>query len=613
MKARHQSRNRISCYTVIAILVTSLARGTLGCFPVNDVFKASCSWSQPKSVESRLHVDVCRHSPKIQKGTKMVFIPEGENTDSLEEADCASAIYTLDEHVLVADDLDPVKCPLSGGYQVLMHLSESIPNNKKCLDTTATYKPHLQFQCDLVGSPHVLADLGSSCLPGELQMSPAMQGESMAHLECVDSWQEKSAGPTTTNNKPSTTVLMRMKASKQTFWCLHVQRVARSSHTSVSSPEESLYRSLLTFDGRCLTRMNGQHSVPKTLTMFGHLAAFRPGDDIKCKEASYLDQCNVEAKTKCQESTDCPRTCGRCLDAIAPPSCSIPERLRGNWEPFSEKEFATVVGSVTIRTPNHGEFTCHGSEGENQDTFALVQVRQHATCVPYHTCVKLEPSGPGLLIYQMFPAKRSADTGAVMTCMETIISNRQNMAWRPTETFTLVQKSKLQATGCAMLTTMRLKMHNADFDCQLIIHECTGDCHTFNISLDPATCDNMTAEEFGLMTTHTCLAVLAPRERAIRLTRCPVTGQYLCWIQLSTSVFILGPEKCNEQQIDAAMDEPSRVPNAFDMLKAVKPKAPKEQKDNAPADSTDGSAAVRLKAASVSSVLVLLSVALSLL
>lgn len=618
-------RGSFSRGTFIALTMMSLVQIILGCFPVDDVLKTSCSWTMAQSLETHYRVDVCANYTGAKEGSRMTFttkdkgeenqwhwdclkilpnpnlqtnervkylVKRGNSKKTLgfqcvtltsltsrvvrlesselfnEEKDVKCTTLTAKEQVLVASEkLEPLTCPITGGYQVLMKLSDNILNNKKCLEKTATYKPHLQFRCDQARSSHVLADFGSSCLPGDVQMSTAMQGESMAHLECVDSWQEYAG-----TSSQFTSVLLRMQGTKNTFWCLSFELVVKSSHSSVVSPHEVLYKSLLTFDGRCVQDMNGQHSVPSPMTMFGHLAAFIPGDDMKCKEASYLKHCEAETVDICQETTDCPKTCGRCLEASPQPPCLIPDKLQGTWQSFSsEKKTLLAVYPSMVTSPKQGDFKCLKYEedaSEEGDKFSLVQIGEHATCMLYHTCGTLKTLAPGLLSYRIIPTKRD-DDGKLLSCLDTERAYRMNMV--PTQTTTMVQPNKLEETPCNMMTTMRLRMHNSGSDCRLTIHECQGSCHTFNISLEEESCDNKTAEQLGLMTQHTCMALIAQGERGIRLTRSPDTKQFLCWIQLSTSVFMLDPENCSHEQVELIMDDPTGVPNPIHMLEAVVP------------------------------------------
>ena len=500
------------------------------------------------------------------------------------QADCLSATYTLDDSVFVAiDELKPVACPLSGGYQILMHRSDSISKERKCLENAPSYRPHLQFQCDQVGSSHVLADFGPHCTLMELQKSGPMMGKYMAHLDCVDSWQENSG-----TSKQSTSVLMRMQGSNLSLWCLHLKRLPNSAHSSVTSEEESLYQAYLSVDGSCSPDVQGQGSVPTAFEMFGKLASFIPGDDIKCQEASYLHECESQAISKCQESTDCPKTCGRCLgEKTTTSTCSMPSTVLGTWEsfPHGEGHIITVHGD-SVKTSSQGDFKCWST---HKDMFSLVQTGKHSTCMPYHACTRIERLAPGLIIYEMFPANRKKDSGEVQSCKQTRESNERFNKGTFSSTTTLMQPQKLHETPCNIEGKIISEVMNMEPQCNLVIHECSGSCTTFNISIDEGTCGNKTAEEAGLLTQHTCLAVLPGGEINMVLTRSPDNDQYLCWVKLSTMFFALSPDKCNKDQIDAVMRivNPDDVPNTFSLLKRRPPTIEKDPEK-------DGSAQAKL-------------------
>ncbi|RUS90447.1 hypothetical protein EGW08_001788 [Elysia chlorotica] len=640
-------------FYVAAIFATSLLQGILGCFPNDEVFKTSCLWTQSFDIDSHYRIDVCGHYGDAGKGSRMTFTPirkgaiyqkewhwdcvkatsidqkefsylvkRGNSEETLgyqcvrfspltqnvvrqrltsitkNMVNCNDAIYSLDSHVLVASgNLESKTCPLIGGYQVLMHLPYNAPSDRNCLENAATIKPHLQFGCAQTGSSRVLANLGAYCTPDALLNSYAMRGRAEVHLDCVESWQENTG-----TKEQSTNVLLRMDDSNSTFWCLHVQRVANPSHSAVSFADETLYKSFLTFDGRCGPHMNGDNSVPKPTTMFGHLAAFRPGNDSKCQEPSYLNGCESE-KRKCQTSTDCPKSCGRCLEELPSSFCSIPAKFHGSWESFFfDQEDKTLISTNSIRTPKQGEFKClnpDGTEGHDQGVFSLVQKGEHLTCMPHRSCVLLDTPAPGILTHRRFPPIRT-DTGEIKSCSMTDEINRLSYRKDLPEVVTLVQPEKVEATACDQLTTKHLGMVNTGSSCRLTLHECQGSCHTFNVSLEADSCDNQTAEDLGLLTQHTCVAVLPVPDRWVVLTKSPQTEQYLCWVVLSTDIFLLSPGQCNGPQIESVMEDIGNVPNPLKMLKAIWPQEQKEpQKDR------DGGVAIK---ASVTALVLTLAV-----
>ena len=495
--------------------------------------------------------------------------------------------------LVASENLDPVTCPLAGGYQILMHLPDNISKDPKCSKKVATYKPHLQFGCDKAGSSHVLADLGPDCVPDALQKSETMRGRHQAYLECVASWQETSGS----------NVLLRMQGSNSTFWCLNVRQVHNPSDTALSSPEETLHESILMFDGRCAPY--GVDSVPNHSTMFGHIAAFRPGKATKCQEPSYLTACESENQNRCHKSTECPKTCGRCLEEVPPASCSFPATLQGAWESFSSERDNTIkVSGSSLQAAKHGDFTCQSDEWEenqNKGLFSLVQKGQHSTCMPYHSCARLTVFAPGLLSYQMFPANRNGDTGKVTSCRQAFIM-RNSLRYKA-EVITLLEPEKLRETSCNIMTNMTLGTSVMGPGCLVTLHECSGSCQTFTMSLHAETCGNQTAEDLGLLTQHTCMAIIPDRELFIMLTRSPDTKQYLCWIRLTNSVFLMSPEKCNPEQIYAAMRDEENIPKPLEMLKAIWPPRP-------PMDPHDRDGAVATTASATALVLAVLSVAM---
>ncbi|GFO12325.1 hypothetical protein PoB_003883000 [Plakobranchus ocellatus] len=612
------------CVYLLTILMTSLMQCTLGCFPLNDVFKVSCLWTQPLTLDSRHILDVCQHESDRERGSRMTVMTERagvKDEDAIlydclasydghrylvkkhnsagslgyqcvrfspltqrvvrqewsrlqqdrEMVDCLKHLYTLDANILVASgDFHPVPCPVSGGFQALLHRSDNISGDQRCVESISSYKPRVQFQCDKAGSSNVHVDLGPDCTPAPVLAPSALQAQGPKFFTCMDSWQEKGG-----DSGPFTSVLLRSLDSNVTFWCLHLQRKLNSAHSKVTFDNEVLYQAFLTFDGRCLPHIKGERDVPEPTSMFGKLAMFVSSDNLKCRDKAYKQSCEF-TPTKCLESTDCPQSCGRCKRSHGDSTCSLPETLKGTWEDFSlNSDHNLVINAQTITTSDSGDFRCRSHvEGNRNAIYALEQTGVHSSCVPYESCARLELVTPGVLTYQMFSAQRKQKSGEVLSCQESLdaIKGKNFNPGRSEKTVTLMKRDKLQGTSCDIMSTMKYPILNKDPDsfCMLVLHECSEPCQAFNVSLDADSCENRTAQEAGILTQHSCLAHVQLRDNTRALiTRSLDTDQYMCFVFLSASLFVVHPEECNQESINNVLmlPDPAQIYDTFTMLK----------------------------------------------
>ena len=468
--------------------------------------------------------------------------------------DCGKADYKVDEAVLIGGYIDPTArpCPISGGFQLLMNLGES-PSSENCLGSVSSYLPQLLFQCDETGSTRAIIDLGKLCTPQVLRTSQSLRGRYVAHLKCLASWQENKGS----KSSEFTTVLLVMRDSYLSYWCLHLQRL--NGKTS----GEVLYKAILTLDGRCLPDISGSLDSPKHTDMFGKLVSFKPGNDTECKDHSYMSSCEEDdGADTCRESLRCPSSCGRCKKSLKLKSCAFPMDIRGSWESLSFDEDSILsVGKNTVQSPQFGQFQCQSAaeDGDVKGMYPMVQVGIEPTCWPYYSCAEIRSLAPGLLSFQMRPALKNIYTGKVESCQET---HRQVWSIRPEkaeETKTLIDRKRLKPTPCRFKEAKAYPSIGLIKGCLLVVPECSGTCNTFNISLEANTCNNISAESVELYTQHICMARVSFDDGAhVVLTK--IVGseedsqEFRCWLFFRFRLYILRADYCNQNQIESIFE-----------------------------------------------------------
>ncbi|GFO18797.1 hypothetical protein PoB_004530200 [Plakobranchus ocellatus] len=608
--------NSLHVYLAI-LMVIFVAREGFGCFPMQDVFKDSCLWIQTTSMGSRNRISICN-----EKGTPMIIESEGIGTNRAQDRtlECLrvynehrylvkvyrskiflgyqclkfssltdrvvrqektavvakenklncedESLYTADEAVLIASLIndEPKKCVLSGGFQLLMHMGGSSTESLRCQENVQVYNPRIQFQCDEKDSPNVLIDLGKACTPQVLWDSQSLRGRYVAHLRCLDSWQENKGTP-----KEFTTLLLAMRDSPRAYWCLHVKQIDSSGSEVLASSGEVLYQAFLTLDGRCVQNINGYHDVPKDSTMFGTLSSFVPRYSNKCKDDDYLRTCERNDQQSCFESLNCPSSCGRCKKKEKLQNCTFPTNMRGSWESFShtDKKPALFVKERSVQSYRFGEFECRYPKefGDVLGLYALVQSGVEPSCMPYYSCAQLISLAPGLLSFQMRPTLRDVYTGEIYSCQQTHEMVGFIRPEKTEETVTLLQKAKLKGASCNINKIQAYPTEAVTPGCQMLIHECYGACQLFHISLEAESCNNMTATEYGLNTQHTCLAEISLNDgsRAL-LTKLPNTEEYFCWLFVKAQLLIIRPDACNQNRIDSIFKFESEPQIIYDPL-----------------------------------------------
>ena len=436
-----------------------------------------------------------------------------------------------------------------------MGLGES-PSNDGCMNSIWSYHPQLLFECDQTSSSRAIIDLGKWCTPDTLWNSQSLRGRYVAHLKCLSSWQENRGQ----GSKEFTTILLGMRDSYRSYWCLHLQRVTgRTSHQEVA------YKALLTLDGRCLSDISGTWDAPQNTDIYGKLVSFTPRNDTKCEDKTYIrDVCDSEGSdvATCSESLRCPSNCGRCKEELKFKDCAFPEATRGSWDYFIFTDTPSIsIGKDTVKSSQFGQFRCREpvEKGPVRDLYALVQTGVKSTCWPYYSCAQIVSLAPGLLSFQMRPALRNKYTGQLETCQATHLD-----AWfiRPEKTEeakTLLDKKRLKPTPCEFPHPQAFPTRGLVPGCQLLIPRCTGSCNSFNSSLEAGSCNNMTASNAGLYIQHECMARFQFTEyKQVVFTKVLDLDAdqevYLCWLFTDNRLYILPAYKCNQDQINSAFE-----------------------------------------------------------
>lgn len=474
------------------------------------------------------------------------------------QVNCIEDYYSEDEEVLLAyKDTQPQQCPLAGGYQLIMRQGMAVGG--ACINTVKTYNPHIQFHCDGRGSGNVLVDFGKACEPTTL--TPYMGQRHLTHLKCVSRWEENGFH----------SVLLQMRDYPESFWCLHYKIVSSSSFGGKNAAHEELLKVFLTVDGRCSSQAFGTEDVPRNTSMFGHLVSYRPVNDIKCTEKVYVESCKLN-EDKCLESVECPSYCGRCRNHTTNQSCNFPAEALGFWKVLnSDRRLEVTVEKSRIKSPNFGDFLCQRSpDTDGQDyIYSVVQASTAPTCIPYYSCAKLLSPSPGVLTFQLRPGFRSQASGEPLPCEE----NRQESLpffhpRAPEQTVTLINQNKLHKTSCklAQRATFPTKL---DDECKIVVHECSGSCQAFNVSLDVTSCGNKTQQGNNIENQHICYATIQFQDtvRGI-LAKTGTSGRYLCWIFGSSRLFVAAVEDCNQDSVNRIFRE-SNADFLYDPVTAI--------------------------------------------
>ncbi|GFR72487.1 hypothetical protein ElyMa_005706800 [Elysia marginata] len=623
--ARYGHRSQTSlCLGIVAVLLMSLTDSSLGCFPVEDVFKASCLWIQTTSLQSRNRISVCpehtgheagapiriesegitstfeprktlvclrdyggyRYKVKvteIQPNSREVFLgyqclkfsslssrvvrqEKSSVVADENQLDCDLTTYTPDEAVLIAGYLDSVThpCPLTGGYQLLMNLGES-PSSTLCMESVSSYLPQLLFECDETDSSRTIIDLGKFCTPKVLWDSQSLRGRYEAHLKCISSWQENKGS----RSREFTTVLLQMRDSYRSYWCLHFQRLASESAPSGGV----LYKAILTLDGRCLPDISGTWDSPKDTELVGKLVSFKPGNDTECKDKNYLNTCGYDGGAdKCRKSLECPASCERCKKNVQLKECTFSEAVRGSWESLTYDQVPSLsIGKNTVQSPQFGQFLCRSRAevGDVQNLYPMVQTGIEPTCWPYYSCAQIRSLASGLLSFQMRPALRSFTTGKLESCQETHNKVGFIRPEKAEETKTLIDRKRLKPVPCKFEEPKAYPTVGLAKGCLLLTPRCSGACNTFNISLKASTCDNVTASSAQLYAQHMCVARIQFNDDAVavmtKILDSPEAGEvYRCWLFTRSRMYILRADYCNQNQIDSVFEYDDRPEFTYD-------------------------------------------------
>uniref|UniRef100_A0A0B7A098 CUB domain-containing protein n=1 Tax=Arion vulgaris TaxID=1028688 RepID=A0A0B7A098_9EUPU len=570
----------VSC--VVIVVLTSLPRDSLCCFPIEDVFADSSSWLQTTSLNSRRLIQVgeeaediiiveteglatnrelmlrCmiaygenRYLVKVEEehgSTRYMcyqFTPlthyvirQGRTEENInrKRVDCIDDHYTEDEAVLIAyKDIQPQQCPLVGGYQMIMRQGMAVDGN--CVDSVHSYNPHVQFHCDGRGSGNVLVDFGKACEPPALTSS--MGGRHLTHLTCVSEWEEDGFQ----------SVLLQMRDHQQSFWCLHY-KVVSSGHSSVLTGAYDSLEVFLTVDGRCSSQAFGDEDVPRNTSMFGHLIAYRQETDIRCTEKVYLESCQLNVD-KCLSSVECPSYCGRCKKMLASPNCSFPANTLGSWKVVnSDRQLEITIQKTKIKSHSFGDFLCMGARDPDleDDTYPVLQATIGPTCMPYYACAVVFSPTPGLLTFQLQPSFRNPKTGEPLPCKESHDLLALTTPPEQEEAITLINQNKLHKTACnhELRSTYPTRVPG----CKVAVHQCSGTCQTFNVTFDIPSCGNETDRTYDIENKHICYATITFEDGVHGiLAKTFGSGRYLCWLFSSTRLFVASPEDCNQESV----------------------------------------------------------------
>ncbi|CAL1539290.1 unnamed protein product [Lymnaea stagnalis] len=593
--------SRITC---LVVLVAALLRYAHSCFPMEDLFLQHRVWTQQTSLyshnvikvgveqEDLMTVDSFQHGAKttaeyrcqiaygenrylvrmdspgmddsifqcIQFNVLTPYVIRMGKTDRSyirKKVNCADDTYTEEESVLVADVSHFTHpCPLSGGYQLIMHAGMAVTST--CPDSIQTYNPRIQFQCDGSRSGNVLIELGDSCELTALTSRVKILKRNLAYFRCFGSWQENQFS----------SVLLQMQENPRQLWCLHYKKYSYKS--------ADFLQMFIAVDGRCSSGAFSNEAVPRNTSIFGFMAKYTPAKDFKCQDQSHIEKCS-SAASNCynSDSLDCPEDCGRCNKEIVFRNCSFDPATQGVWRDISSSPPSFEVNVENDRISGElGEFRIAGTQGESQChessyhgfLYRLVQIGSEPSCMPYYACARLIPRAPGMLVFQLQPAARDPKTGEPLSCEE---SSTQwgHITPTPAEHATaLFDLSKLSKTRCE-------QPHQATFStvqgqCRILLKPCVGDCTVLYAGYDPVTCGNETGQARKLENHHTCYGTLHFDDGVLGIVTKSATGRYFCWLFTGARLFIARAERCHQVSVSHLLIDTNAAYD-FDPLNAV--------------------------------------------
>ncbi|CAG5114624.1 unnamed protein product [Candidula unifasciata] len=582
---------------VLIVLLTTVVRYSLGCFPMLDVFQHSTRWMQITSMNSRRMVEVGEETDEImiiettetigteevikhreqllcmmeygehrylvridddEEGSRYMcyqFTPlteyivrQGRTEENInrKRVNCIDDQYTEDEQVLIAySAIQPQQCPLAGGYQLIMQQGMAV--DRLCINSIKTYNPYIH------------------CQP--MALNPYMRGRHLTHLRCVGQWEDNDFH----------SVLLQTRDNPHHFWCLHYKVVSWGKSGGKNNDQEELVKVFLTIDGRCSSQTFGNEDVPRNTSMFGHLALYKPINDIKCTETVYVESCKLD-EDKCLESIECPKSCGRCLNQVESYNCTFPAETFGSWKVFnSDRNLEMTIDKDRIESSSFGELMCLGvPEPRRQGyLYTVVQINAAPTCNYYYSCAEMFNPNPGVLTFQLRPAFRNSNTGELVSCKESYQDSPVHV--RPPEPeagFTLINQQRLQRTSCNFLQSSKYRTKIPG--CSIVVHECSGPCQIFNVTFDIPSCDNETQQIYNIENQHICHAKVDFYDGVYGIVTKGVTsGKFLCWVFGNSQLFVPTAEDCNLDSMDRIYSDAS-ADTRYDLLKAISLNPPQD-------------------------------------
>ncbi|XP_012938984.1 uncharacterized protein LOC101846705 [Aplysia californica] len=590
----------VSVFCVLAFLLACQVPQSQSCFPV-DMFEHSFRWLQSITLHKRLYVYIDQEEPrhirmesegeqkqrkinlkclhaysdqrymvrveevyqpiyyhciKFQQLSKYVIrISKTKARVSKKKVNCETEMYMEDEAVIFAYEVPPQPCPLSGGYQLVMHQGRAIDG--ACLDTVQGYNPRVQFECDISRGGNVMVEFGRFCEPSILTRSQKMRGRHITKLRCLGSWEESGYS----------SVLLQMENSEVNVWCLHY-RQQRHSRSTVTSDGEEFLSAFLTLDGRCSGEAFVNEDMPRNSSMFGSLASYRPGSDLKCTEEGYLQNCKLR-EDRCFESSECPDNCHRCIKPVEKRACEFDENTRGQWElVYSFDNLTVSIGQNSLKGSAFGDFECRGPAESSLpgNVFPVVQRGTSATCMPYYACAQVLHLAPGMLAFNLRAVVRDAYTGAPHSCVETHNAVGHIVPIKLQRTLTLLDRKRLQEVPCQVQARTFPTMVG---ECRIAVDQCDGDCQTLTVDYDEKTCNYSGSNPFNIEHEHKCYAHIFFRDGIEGiLAKTADSDKFLCWVFSPTRLFITIAEKCNQEGVTAIYNDRDAAVS-YDPLNAI--------------------------------------------